>query len=526
MYSRFLAGLLTFLIFCCESPTQEKVQEPTLPEKPKYDYSQPYRPQFHFSPIDKWMNDPNGMVYYEGEYHLFYQYYPDSTVWGPMHWGHAISTDLVNWEHLPIALYPDSLGLIFSGSAVVDWTNSTGFGDGETPPMVAIFTYHLMEGEKSGADDFQYQGIAYSLDKGRTWEKYQGNPVLPNEGIRDFRDPKVFWHDATGKWVMVLAEGDEVGLYGSSDMKSWELLSRFGIDQGSHTGVWECPDLFPLKDVGGNERWVLLVSIGTGGDMGSDTQYFIGNFDGTTFTNDNPSDHIMWLDHGKDNYAGVTWSDVDESDGRRIFMGWMSNWQYAQVVPTEIWRSNMTLPRELGVYRTRDGYRLANRPVEEVGFLREEGKTINRVVIAGKEDWETRLPENNGLLNFEIMVSDISGRGKSWKLTFSNSVSEELILGYDQDSNQYFVDRQKAGVNDFSEDFAGIHYAKRISEAPQMPLSIWMDASSVELFADNGTVAMTDLFFMSEQWNRVVFESGPEAVLVEGDIYRLQSIWE
>ena len=526
MRQLLLITLLGIVFLSCSNQQEETTEQPKAPSRPLYDYTQQFRPQYHFSPPKKWMNDPNGMVYYEGEYHLFYQYYPDSTVWGPMHWGHAVSKDLVNWEHLPIALYPDSLGLIFSGSAVVDWTNSSGFGDGETPPLVAIFTYHLMEGEQNGSDDFQYQGIAYSLDRGRTWEKYDGNPVLPNDGIKDFRDPKVFWHDATDQWVMVLAEGDEVGLYGSEDLKSWTLLSRFGIDQGSHSGVWECPDLFPLNDVGGNEKWVMLVSIGTGGEMGSDTQYFVGQFDGKEFKNDNPPDHVMWLDHGKDNYAGVTWSDVDEEDGRRIFMGWMSNWQYAQVVPTEIWRSNMTLPRELGIYKTRTGYRLANRPIQELGFLREQVKTMNKVVIAGKEDWVQRLPDHERLLNFEIVVSDISGRGKSWKLSFSNAINERIVVGYDQASNQYFVDRSSAGISDFSQDFAGVHYAERVSEAPQMPLSIWMDESSIELFADNGTVAMTDLFFMSEQWNRVVFESGPEAVLVEGDIYRLQSIWE
>ncbi|NNF34850.1 MAG: glycoside hydrolase family 32 protein, partial [Saprospiraceae bacterium] len=207
-------------------------------------YSEQYRPQFHFSPESNWMNDPNGMVYYEGEYHLFYQYYPDSNVWGPMHWGHAVSTDMVHWEHLPIALYPDSLGLIFSGSAVIDWNNTSGFGSESNPPMIAIFTHHLMEGEKAGRNDFQYQSIAYSLDKGRSWTKYEGNPVVPNPGIRDFRDPKVIWDEENTQWVMTFAAYDKVRFYTSKDMKEWEFTGTFGIDGDDR--LWECPDLFPM----------------------------------------------------------------------------------------------------------------------------------------------------------------------------------------------------------------------------------------------------------------------------------------
>jgi len=223
------------------------------------------RPQFHFTPQSGWMNDPNGMVYYEGEYHLFYQYYPDSTVWGPMHWGHAVSKDMIRWERLPIALYPDSLGYIFSGSAVIDWRNTSGLGTEQTPAMVALFTYHDPVGEQEGRIDFQTQGIAYSVDKGRTWTKYDRNPVLPNPGIRDFRDPKVSWNEESHQWVMTLAVKDHIEFYGSPDLKQWNKLSEFGKSIGAHGGVWECPDLFPLKDEQGNTRWVLFVSINPGG---------------------------------------------------------------------------------------------------------------------------------------------------------------------------------------------------------------------------------------------------------------------
>src|SRR5688572_327195 len=263
---------MMFLISC---GVQEKTAEVSAPSE---GYNEPYRPQLHFTPEAKWMNDPNGMVYHNGEYHLFYQYYPDSTVWGPMHWGHAVSKDLAHWEHLPIALYPDSLGYIFSGSAVVDNGNTTGFGTADKPALVAVYTYHDAKKEKAGRIDYQTQGIAYSVDDGRTWKKYEKNPVLKNPGIKDFRDPNVFWHEASKKWVMILAVLDHVEMYNSSDLKSWTKLSEFGKDFGAHGGVWECPDLFPLTIEGeSKEKWVMLVSINPGGpNVGSATQYFIG----------------------------------------------------------------------------------------------------------------------------------------------------------------------------------------------------------------------------------------------------------
>lgn len=263
--------------------TNGKVADPSAVDTTFY--TEPYRLQFHFSPKANWMNDPNGLVHYNGEYHLFYQYYPDGTKWGPMHWGHAVSKDLFHWEHLPIALYPDSLGLIFSGSAVADVKNTSGFGSMQNPPLVAIFTYHSMEKEKVGKTDYQNQGVAYSVDNGRTWTKYENNPVLKNQGIKDFRDPKVFWHEASAKWVMILAVKDHVELWNSKDLKVWNKLSDFGIDYGGHGGVWECPDLFEATIEGTSEkRWVMLVSINPGGpNGGSATQYFIGDFNCITF---------------------------------------------------------------------------------------------------------------------------------------------------------------------------------------------------------------------------------------------------
>jgi fructan beta-fructosidase len=257
------------------------------------------------------MNDPNGMVYYKGEYHLFYQHYPEKSVWGPMHWGHAISTDLVHWEHMPIAIYPDSLGYIFSGSAVADYNNTSGLGTKENPPLVAFFTYHDMKAEKEGRfTEIESQAIAYSLDKGRTWTKYKGNPVVKNPGIRDFRDPKVIWHNDSKQWIMSIASGQVIKFYSSPNCLDWTYLSEFGEGRGEHGGVWECPDLFPLQVKGSNEtKWVLIVNINPGGPAGgSATQYFVGDFNGKEFIS--AQSKTQWMDYGKDNYAGVTWSNA------------------------------------------------------------------------------------------------------------------------------------------------------------------------------------------------------------------------
>lgn len=465
-----------------------------------------HRPVYHFTPPAKWMNDPNGMVYYEGEYHLFYQHYPDSNVWGPMHWGHAVSTDLVRWEHLPIALYPDSLGLIFSGSAVIDWNNTSGFGKDGAPPMVAIFTYHLMSGEKSGAIDFQYQGIAYSNDKGRNWTKYEGNPVIPNPGIKDFRDPKVVWDKNSKQWVMVFAAHDHVKFYGSPDLKKWTHLSDWGKEWGAHGGLWECPDLFPIKVNGEDEsKWVLIQSLNPGSaNGGSGTQYFVGDFDGKNFNLDpafaeNVKDgNAVWLDHGRDNYAGVTWSDIPATDGRRIFMGWMSNWDYAQVVPTYEWRSAMTVPTTLTLHKKGADYRLRSVPVKELDGLR-----------GGKNDRYT-LEKTDGFKDFKVplhfspasMEATFEFEKADLAITLSNSKGETYSVGYEADKNRFFSNRMNAGKKAFSEKFAPkIHYAPRKSDSPTVKMRLLFDVGSCELFADDGQTVMTDIYFPNEDFN-------------------------
>ncbi|MBK8020736.1 MAG: glycoside hydrolase family 32 protein [Chloroflexi bacterium] len=273
-------------------------------------YDEPFRPQFHYSPPQAWMNDPNGMVYLDGEYHLFYQYNPDDVIWGPMHWGHAVSTDLVHWETLPIALYPDDLGTIFSGSIVIDTDNTAGFGENA---MVAVYSYHT-----------QTQGLAYSLDRGRTWTKYDGNPII-DALYQDFRDPKVFWHEPTGRWVMIISAGREAQIFTSPNLIDWTFASRFAA--GHVVATWEVPDLFPLE-IDGVTRWVMLVSVGGHAPAGgSGIQYFIGDFDGQTFTNENPTGTTLWFDYGPDNYAGTTWFNAPE--GKKLYIGWLNNWVYA-----------------------------------------------------------------------------------------------------------------------------------------------------------------------------------------------------
>lgn len=450
---------------------------------------EPHRPAIHFTPAEKWMNDPNGMVFYNNTYHLFYQYYPDSTIWGPMHWGHATSTDLVKWNHEPVALYPDSLGYIFSGSAVVDSNNTSGLAKNGEIPLVAIFTHHDPAGEKSGRNDYQYQSIAYSLDAGKSWTKYSGNPVLANPGIKDFRDPKVSWHEDTKKWIMTLATLDRITFYSSDNLLNWTRESEFGKDLGAHGGVWECPDLFPL-DLNGEKVWILIVSINPGGpNGGSATQYFTGNFDGKTFTPFHTD--IQWIDFGPDNYAGVTWANTGK---RKIFMGWMNNWQYANLVPTEKWRGATTLPRDLSLQKIDGKYfiastispeldRYATNQTTELGEIKEEGKKTN--------------------FNSLVRVSLNSSRLDSYQVILSNDKAQKLIIGFEKSSNRYFIDRSASGKIDFEKGFGVRHYAPRISKKETSSITLFIDRASVELFADEGLSVMTSTFFPDEDFTSI-----------------------
>ncbi len=471
---------------------------------------EPHRPQFHFSPGEKWMNDPNGMLYHKGVYHLFYQYYPDSTVWGPMHWGHATSKDLVYWQHQPVALYPDSLGYIFSGSAVVDSKNTSGFGKDGQIPLVAIFTHHNPAGEQAKRNDFQHQSIAYSLDDGKTWIKYSGNPVLKNPCITDFRDPKVMWYEKEKKWVMTLATKDRITFYSSPDLKNWNKESEFGQGLGAHGGVWECPDLFPLNH-NGKKVWVLLVSINPGGpNGGSGTQYFVGNFDGKTFS---PFDKdIRWMDYGTDNYAGVTFFNTEPG---RILIGWMSNWQYAQVVPTEKWRSAMTIPRTLTIKEVNKKLFLVSRPVKELDKLPGKSIALSNINVKSDYDLTPKLGAGKGL--FELELSGIPAN--DFTIIMANDQGDELLIGYDKTSDQYYIDRTSSGNTGFEPGFAKRHVAPRISRDKNIRLKLIADAASVELFADDGLTVMTDIFFPKTVLSKISIRSGT-GVLIKSLRYK------
>jgi fructan beta-fructosidase len=460
-----------------------------------------HRPQYHFTPLTGWMNDPNGLVYFEGEYHLFYQHYPDSTVWGPMHWGHAVSRDLVHWQHLPIALYPDSIGCIFSGSAVVDSNNTAGFQQGSTPAMVAIFTYHNLDWEKAGRLDRESQGIAYSLDRGRSWTKYAGNPVLPNQGAVDFRDPKVFWHAPTQRWIMPLAVGDFLEIYTSPNLKNWTKASEFGRNEGAHGGVWECPDLFPIRAEDGTSKWILIQNMGRGAvNGGSGTQYFIGQFDGQRFVNDNPPNSVLWLDYGADNYAGITWNG--NPDGRRIFIGWMSNWDdYAQTVPTRSWRSGMTIPRTLHLVKGSQGWQLAQRPVAELAQVQHRTFSQKKLAVTG----ENRLPTQSVAQTLQFEVSNMEPGVTEWGVRLYNSRNEEVKIGCDVRQKKLFVDRTRSGKVDFSAKFPVRHQAPLDLGSSGGNFTCYIDVASVEVFADQGRVVLSELFFPNENFNQLSF---------------------
>lgn len=442
-----------------------------------------HRPLFHFTPREHWMNDPNGMIYYNGTYHLFYQYHPYSSVWGPMHWGHATSKDLLKWDHRPIALYPDKNGMIFSGSAVWDKNNTSSLGTSGKGPLVAIFTYHNDSLAKSGSRVFQSQGIAYSNDDGTTWTKYQGNPVLGNPGINDFRDPKVFWHEDSKKWIMALAVFDRVHFYGSNNLKTWEKLSEFGLGYGVKNVLWECPDLFSLE-YKGKTIWVLLSNINPGGpNKGSSTQYFVGSFDGKTFQ---PYDQeIRWADFGPDEYAGVTWSNTGD---RRIFTGWMSNWLYAQVVPTEKWRSALTVARELSIKEVGGKFYLSSLPVKELNKYKG-----------------SNVPVQQGSISYDgtalIEVSTIAANDFSFRI--SNNNGEYIEVGFEKNENRFYIDRTQSGKTDFHKEFAQKSVANRISTANTINLKLLLDQTSVELFGDDGLNVMSSIFFPSSTFNKI-----------------------
>ncbi|MBL7768162.1 MAG: glycoside hydrolase family 32 protein [Flavipsychrobacter sp.] len=452
------------------------------------------RPAIHFTPQKGWMNDPNGMVFYKGEYHLFFQHTPFSTIpdFTRMHWGHAVSKDLVHWTELESALKPDDLGAIFSGSAVFDVNNTSGFGKDGIAPLVAIFTHHNSVGEKAGVDNFQNQSIAYSLDNGRTWTKYEGNPVVKNPGIRDFRDPKVFWYEEGKKWIMTLATLDHITFYSSPNLKDWKEESKFGKNAGAHGGVWECPDLISF-DKKGKKVWVLIVNLNPGGpNGGSGTQYFTGGFDGSVFTADHTE--TKWLDFGPDEYAGVTW---DNTGNRKLLIGWMNNWKYAFTVPATTWRGTMTVPRELQLKKLENDYRLSCAPaVEVINHFKNKGKwkKVNKVNTSSEP-----IATNTGAFQVELKLSAAS----SFEIKLFNKKGEEILAGFDKTSNTFYIDRAKSGRTAYLNEFAKRYTAPRFALGNAVDVTLIIDNTSIEMFADGGLTAMTSVCFPTEPFNQV-----------------------
>ncbi|MEL1244965.1 glycoside hydrolase family 32 protein [Flavobacterium sp. DGU11] len=470
---------------------------------------QMYRPNFHFTPKNNWMNDPNGLFYADGVYHLYFQYWPYGNKWGPMHWGHATSKDLVKWEEQPIALYPDRFGYIFSGSAVLDVNNTSGFGNGKNAPVVAIFTYHDPVKEKAGAIDVESQGLAYSLDNGYNWTKYDvGNPVVKNPGIRDFRDPKVTWDSIHNQWIMVLAAQDRSQLYVSKNLKDWNYLSDFGKNIGAHGGVWECPDFFPMKVEGtGETKWVLIQSLNPGGaNGGSGTQYFVGDFDGKTFTLDKAfaervaKEKAVWLDHGKDNYAGVTWGNAPVKDGRRMMIGWMSNWEYAEVVPTNGWRSSNTIPRELKLVKKDGKYALLTSPSEAFKNYIEKTDRQKKIVVKGTAVLSQKGTTDLTRADITFSVKDL--KQDVYTFTFSNDAGETLSFGIDNKAHNLFIDRQKSGSAPAFQKFTATPSKAALSGSQKaVTFRILMDKTSIEIFYNDGETVMTEIFFAGAPFN-------------------------
>ena len=465
-----------------------------------------FRPTYHFSPLYGWMNDPNGMVYKDGEYHLFYQYNPYGSKWGNMSWGHAISQDLVNWKHLPVAIAPDALGTIFSGSAVVDFDNTAGFGAGA---IIAIYTQN---------SDRQVQSIAYSTDNGRTFTKYENNPVLTSEA-RDFRDPKVFWYESTKRWIMVLAVGQEMQIFSSPNLKDWTFESRFGEGQGAHGGVWECPDLFELPVEGTNDKkWVLLCNLNPGGPFGgSATQYFVGSFNGKEFVNESPS-KTKWMDWGKDHYATVTWSDAP--DNRRIAIAWMSNWQYANDVPTSQYRSPNSVPRDLSLFTVDGETYLQSAPSPELLALRDASKKRS-FKVNGTRTIKEMIPGNDGAYEIELTIENQHADVIGFRLY--NDKGEEVDMQYDMKEKKFSMDRRKSGEVSFNENFPMLTWTAIESGKDELKLRLFVDKSSVEAFGDGGRFVMTNQVFPSEPYTHIDFYSKGGAYKVDSFvIYKLK----
>lgn len=435
-----------------------------------------YRPVYHHTSAWGWMNDPNGMFYKDGVWHLYFQYNPYGSQWENMTWGHSTSTDLIHWTFQGAPIEADAWGTIFSGSAVVDHNNTSGFGKGA---VVAMYT---------SAGENQTQSIAYSNDNGQTFTKYDGNPVLTSN-TPDYRDPHVFWNEDIKRWNMIMAEGQHMDIYSSADLKEWKLESQFGAEYGNHGGVWECPDLMKMKVRGTDQyKWMLLCNINPGGPFGgSATQYFVGQFDGHKFTCESAPEVTKWMDYGKDHYATVTFDNAP--DGRRVAMAWMSNWQYANQVPTMQYRSANSVPRDLDLYEYQGQTYCGVTPSPELAAARP--KKATKTLTEACE-----------------MVVTLKGNAT---ITLANDKGEQVVMTYDEKSRTFAMDRTKSGQKDFSDDFAALTVAPVHGKMSQ--LRLFIDRSSIEAFDADGKMAMTNLVFPTKPYNKVLVKGKAKYVV-------------
>lgn len=435
-----------------------------------------YRPVYHHTPAWGWMNDPNGMFYKDGVWHLYFQYNPYGSQWENMTWGHSTSTDLIHWTFQGAPIEADAWGTIFSGSAVVDHNNTAGFGKGA---VVAMYT---------SAGENQTQSIAYSNDNGQTFTKYDGNPVLTSN-TPDYRDPHVFWNEDIKRWNMIMAEGQHMDIYSSADLKEWKLESQFGAEYGNHGGVWECPDLMKMKVRGTDQyKWMLLCNINPGSPFGgSATQYFVGQFDGHKFTCESAPEVTKWMDYGKDHYATVTFDNAP--DGRRVAMAWMSNWQYANQVPTMQYRSANSVPRDLDLYEYQGQTYCGVTPSPELAAARP--KKATKTLTEACE-----------------MVVTLKGNAT---ITLANDKGEQVVMTYDEKSRTFAMDRTKSGQKEFSDDFAALTVAPVHGKMSQ--LRLFIDRSSIEAFDADGKMAMTNLVFPTKPYNKVLVKGKAKYVV-------------
>jgi fructan beta-fructosidase len=493
----------------------------SAPQEPSYD--QPWRPQYHFTPPRNFMNDPNGTVFYKGEYHLFYQYNPEGNVWGHMSWGHAISSDMVHWQNLPVALHevPGEY-MVYSGSAVVDWNNTSGLCKNSNPHdrscLIAIYT--------AAYEDRQKQHIAFSNDHGRTWTNYSGNPVADLDAP-DFRDPNVFWYEPQHKWVMVTVLADErtLVILDSANLKQWTKRSTFG-PAGDKEGQWECPDLIELPVEGASEKkWVLIINRNPGAPAGgTGVRYLIGKFDGAKFTSEVPDAPALWADWGKDFYATNTWNEIPPNAGRRVWIGWFSNWQYANTEPTALWRGAQSIPRTLTLRRYADGLRLVQRPIRELEGLRHERLCIENVTVAQVNQRIRAAGAKGEVYEFEAELKPGQAEEIGFRLRIGKDA--ETLVGFEVARREIFVDRTRSGDVSFSKDFLGRHAAKLENRA-SMKLHVFVDRSSVEVFANDGERVLSDRVYPPMGSDGIeLYAKGTGAKVVSLTMWELDSAWK